>query len=305
MGSIQYCMNVNDKQSKDLKEQSKNDDHVNVSKALSSSSGTRKLDRLGRTPSQNHPPVPSIYSLLSFQGTDAEKLLRKELLNSRSQRKLDDWKHFYIVSTGNVLSTAETTIGISRIPGGTALTTRTTNAVKLHRTTGRIRVRRSITGIGSVSPLLPTISIVFWRDKIPAQPGTAPAVFATDAVVPASDTAVFSGLGSAIAPQLMVRNPNTTEDYHIYVRRHHYLGDQNYGFTTPGTPVGIATPHDWNFEFEIYYHEAQQQYATYSTTAACVNDIYFTYVQDTTTTNQGYTTTLDYTFDTEFRDVQD
>lgn len=284
---------------------SKDDDYFVVPKEDAKTTKGGKL--VGQSPplGKEDPRVSRLYPLLSIQG-DPAKIIRDELLASRSHSKgIDEWKHFY-VNGGTQPSTTETSIAYCRVVGGTASNSRTTNTIHLHRTVVRLQLYRNPTGVSTAATvLLPTLTMLHWVDKIPATPGSVPTIYGTDANPPASDTLMFSKLGNATQPpQLCVRNPLTKEDYHVYKHDVHFCGDQNYTFVVPATPTGIATPHIWNFEYVIDYNGRQQQYAAYNSSAPCINDLYFTFILDAALTNQGYTLNMVYTFDTEFKDVQ-
>jgi len=83
-----------------------------------------------------------------------------------------------MVSTPQVLVSTETSVPLCRVVGGTASNTRTTNTIAVKGSTIRFLVRREPTGTGTVPALVPTITFVVWRDKIPATVGAIPTILA-------------------------------------------------------------------------------------------------------------------------------
>lgn len=133
-------------------------------------------------------------------------------------------------------------------------------------------------------------------------------MYGTDANPPASTTLMFSRLGNAdpIYNAIAVRNPVTALDYHIYEVHHHKLVAQStYDFTTPASGFGIPAPERWHFEYKLDLHKVRQDYASYTATDPDVNALYFTYVLDTSMTNQNYEDQVNVSIDTEFEDLQD
>lgn len=239
----------------------------------------------------------------------AFQTLRKELLLSknRGSNAVAESKHYYLVDASNA-TTTEKTLCLCKLTGGTATNTRTTNTVAVKHSTIRISIRRVANAPSTVVGYQPIITFVFWRDKIPSTVGTAPTLYGTDALPPASTTLMFSRLGDADAAYnpLAVRNPITALDYHIYQVHHHCLNSEaTYDFTTPATGYGMPSPQRWKFEYKIDLHDVRQDYATYAATDPDVNALYMTYVLDSSVTSQGYDDQVHVTVDTEFEDLQD
>lgn len=253
----------------------------------------------------------SLAAKLGLVGPADEAVVRRMLLLQRSfgssAEKSAERKHYYTVG-GFALASAETTLPLSRIIGGTASNTRTTNTVRLHRCNFRMSIFRQPTGTSSVAAGTPILRWVIWRDKIPATPGTAPTLWGTDANPPASTTLMFSRLGSAnvVHNQTAVFNPVTALDYHVYETGHMDLNDKaTYDFVTPATAFGLPAPQKWFFHKEFSLHNVVQNYASYTATAADVNDVYITFITDFDYSNQGYGDNTSYSSDLEFEDMQD
>jgi len=243
----------------------------------------------------------------SKEGSDqAQAIIRKELLLARSLKSSiasAEAKHYYGIDTASVGST-ETSVPLCRVVGGTASNTRTTNTIAVKGSTIRFLVRREPTGTGTVPALVPTITFVVWRDKIPATVGAIPTILGTDANPPASTTLMLSRLGSASVTynSVAVRNPVTDLDYHIYDVRHFELNPENYDYVTPASAYGLPAPKIFRFEFKYDFHRVKQIYATYAATDPDVNAIYFTFYSNMNYTGQGYVDTASWTVDTEFED---
>lgn len=256
------------------------------------------------------PTKLSFATALGVQSADAA-LIRQLLLKQRgglgSTEKSAERKHYYIVGQF-ALGNPETTLPLARIIGGTASNTRLTNTVKLVKLRMRFSVARTPTGPSVAPARSPIMRYLYWRDKIPATPGTAPTLWGTDSNPPSSNTLMFSRLGSAavVHNATAVFNPITALDYHVYEARTHELNDRStFDFTTPATAYGVAAPQKWMFDHEIHLHNVRQNYAAFASTAADVNDIYFTAICDDDYSLLGYLDYLTYTVDLEFEDVQD
>jgi len=126
--------------------------------------------------------------------------------------------------------------------------------------------RREPTGTGTVPALVPTITFVVWRDKIPATVGAIPTILGTDANPPASTTLMLSRLGSASVTynSVAVRNPVTDLDYHIYDVRHFELNPENYDYVTPASAYGLPAPKFLDLSLSMIFTVFKQIYATYA-----------------------------------------
>lgn len=253
---------------------------------------------------------PLLASLVNPDPIQTQAILRKELLLARSfkgsQIHSAESKHYYGIDTQTILST-EISIPICRVVGGTASNTRTTNTIRLKGTKLRFLCRRTPTATGSAAALVPTLTFVIWRDKIPATVGSIPTILGTDANPPASTTLMLSRLGQAgvVYNSVAVRNPITDLDYHIYEVHHKDLVPENYDFVTPASAFGLPAPQVWKFDFHLDLHRVVQTYASYTATDPDVNAVYCTFYSNLDYTGQGYTDILSWTVDTEFEDVQD
>lgn len=277
--------------------------------AFGSKGGSRFLDRkLGLD--EVDMGKQKVNTILSLAGdpSEAQSILRKELLlersfGSKAMGTAED-KHYY--ATARITITpAEQTIPLCRVTGGTATNTRTTNAIAVKGFKFRYILRRIGATGSTTAPREPTLTLVFWRDKIPATVGTAPTIIGTDANPPASTTLMFSRLGSADerTNAVAIRNPVTALDYHIYEVRHHQTNpaDMLVNSTSSVTSGPISHRH----ECVIDTHRVSQIYATYAATAPDVNDLYMTIYSDIDYTNIGYLDELEYSIDTEFEDIGD
>lgn len=284
---------------------------------ISKESGTLSMGppkvhtKLARLASQTTDTTKDLLAIcgLAKQGNE-EADIRRLLLKQRSlgsTEKSAERKHFYAIS-GFGLAPAETTIPICRVVNGTSSDQRLTNTIGVKHVTARFVIQRLPTGPSTVAAANPVLRYIFWRDKIPATPGTAPTILATDTLPPTSATCIFSRLGNSnvIHNSTAVFNPVTAMDYHIYEVRTVPLNDKStYDYTTPATAFGLAAPQKWHIEHKINLNNVRQNYATPAATAPDVNDLYFTAFVDMDYSTQGYQDYLDYTFDTEFEDLQD
>lgn len=251
---------------------------------------------------------PALVSKLADTPDQAQQILRKELLLARSGRSsvmgTTEDKHYYNQSRTN-FSDTEATIPLCRVTGGTATNTRTTNAIAVKGFKFRYVIRRIGTATGSVIPRDPILTLVFWRDKIPATVGTPPTILGTDANPPASTTLMFSRLGTSDTRMnsIAIKNPVTALDYHIYEIHHHNSNQADWYIDTSAKTS--AGPHSVHREVFIDTHRVAQIYATYAATAPDVNDLYCTIYSDIDYTNVGFVDEIEYSIDTEFEDIGD
>lgn len=249
-----------------------------------------------------------VKALPSMVGSpDAITLLRDALVEERSrghESKLNSFKHFYVVGSGDA-SLTQTAVLLFSPSQGSGTSNRLTNDVRLHRITCRIRIVRNSTAPGTTQYTVPTISLVIGRTKVPTTPGTVATIHGTGANPPTSSTAIYDGLGTFNVPSLMIRNPNTADLYHVYHNEHVIMNDENFQYTTAATAYGISSPKSRLFEKQIDLHGLENCFVSSGNTDTLINQLWFVFRSDMSYTNQGFTDTVQYTFDTEFRDVQD
>lgn len=237
---------------------------------------------------------------------DSAQILRNTLIAERSrghESKLNSFKHFYVVGS-SAAGTTETAVILFNPAQGTGTSNRLTNDVRLHRITCRIRISRNITTVGTAAIVAPTVSLVIGRTKVPSSPGAVATIFGTGANPPSSSSTIYDGLASAIVP-LMVRNINTADMYHVYKHFTHCRSLDNFQYTTAGSLFGIDVPHQTDHVFELDLHKLEQTFVTPGNTDTLINQLWFVFRSDIAYTNLGFNDTISYTFDTEFKDVQD
>lgn len=250
------------------------------------------------------------YKLVQCQDPDeAQAILRRQLLlqkSLKSQIASAEAKHYYAADSFS-LSTTENSFSLCRVVGGTATNTRTTNTIAVKGTKIRFHIRRDPTGTSTEAGRMPIITIIVWRDKIPASVGSIPTVIGTDTNPPSSTTLMMSRLGKTDASfnSVAVRNPVTDLDYHIYDVKHLELNPENYDYVTPATALGLPAPKCWRLQYEFDFHRVKQIYGTYAATDPDVNALYCTVYSDYIPTNQGFTESVIYTVDSEFEDEGD
>lgn len=261
------------------------------------------------------PRMEEIYSRVACMADPKEQELyiRQQLLLSRSypgEIESLQCKRYYASINNQQLSTTEQSLHLC-IPGsGSALNQRLTNVVKAKKCVIRFALYRVGASTGTViATPTPILSVIVWRNKIPAAPGTIPSIFALDANPPVSATAMFSGLGigsGGPTKPLFVRNPVTLLDYHLYHRRDFTLNDEaTFDYVTPATGLGIPAPRAWHHQIDVDFHKADVIFSASGSNAPEINDLCVTFVANTDYTNYGFTDQLYVTTDTEFEDVQD
>lgn len=240
-------------------------------------------------------------------------IIRKLILDERnrglkSTAQSADRKHWY--QSANIsIGSVEQTLALSRIIGGTSSSQRLTNTVGLKHLTFRGYVERQpqpnlLVTAGARTPI---IKYLFWRDKVPATPGTAPAILGTDTNPPSSTSLILSRLGQTDTAynSIAVFNPVTALEYHIYGVHTINANADNYQILGIGVVTAQALPQKWHFEHKLNLGEVRQMYANQGATAPDVNDIYFTIYSDMSYTGQGFFDNVIVTSDMEYEDLQD
>lgn len=250
---------------------------------------------------------------------DAESVLRQAIVAERSrghESKLSHYKHFYVTGSGTV-TTSEQSVQLFTAVQGSGINNRLTNRVKLHRITCRIRFVRAYSATATTAYFPPTVSIIIGRTKVPASigvvlspiwnPTSNPPVSGTGANPPVSSTSIYDSAGATGAtgniPSTMVRNVNTADMYHIYYDKHLIYNQTSMGLA--GTGIGQVVPEVHLHTFQIDLHGLDQMFISSGNNGTVINQLWFAFRGDTDYTGLGFTDSLYYSFDTEFRDVQD
>lgn len=281
-------------------------------KGLGASPGQRLAVPDSKSASSKHDEVlrarAGVAATLGVITPNDASVIRQLLLKQRSgTEKSAERKHIYTQGQF-ALGVSETTIPLCRVVGGTAVNTRLTNTIAVRHVTFRFSISRSPSGPSTVAAQQPIMRYLFWRDKIPASPGSAPTILGTDTNPPSSGTLILSRLGSAnpIDSAIAVFNPITAMDYHVYECKSMCLNDKStYDYVTPATAFGVVAPQKWHFDVRLDMHKVKQNYPAYTSTAPDVNDLYFTAFSDMDYSTQGFLDYLTYSVDTEFEDLQD
>lgn len=254
--------------------------------------------------------LPKVVSAKSISEIDSQ--LRDELLREREKGRhegtLAEYKHFYAIAATAGISFTETSVPLANPGGGTSVSSRTGNTIGYRRSTVRIKYEAVAAGLSTTTPRPFKLHLLFWRDKVPATPGTAPTIKGTDTNPPISTTFIFSrlGQGSAAYDALLVRNPITEDSYHIYHYSSHEVNMAQGSFRPTDTADGdgVTASKVLYKEIEIPLHGVQQIYPNYASTASETNNLWFTYWADVDITGMGFTHDFSYSIDTEFYDIQ-
>lgn len=242
------------------------------------------------------------------------------LMSRRKHPDITDYKHFYQLV--NPAPPAFGTSGTERylplcaIAGGIGLNNRLTNKIRVHRSIIRLWVAIQPLSVSTQAPVWPTITMMVFREKVPAVLGTPILMYATGANPPINTNTIMDRLGqvqSVANDEVAIRAPVNSDKYVMHLMRKINLREV-LGHLTP-SPAG-ALQNAWNtpfsaktFEFDIPWSGTEVQYNEQSQVSATINALWVNlridYAGGANDTANGFRTDYVMTTDTEFTDVQD
>lgn len=256
------------------------------------------------------------------QKLSAEALLLEQRFLSQRREKNDpsDYKHFYVLSANAVnpwtVSGQQNAAQICSPALGTGVNQRIGNTIALIGARIRVTILLQPTAVSTQNPVWPEITIMLIRDKLPITPGTLPVLYADDTNPPSSQTALFSRLGVAQAPQndrAAVINPSAYNRYHVYHISHHMTSDMarsDAQVTSVANPLlSVANTRTKQIDLYIPLHKVQVVFPGFASTNPIQNSVFFVmrcdYASAVVDAANGFYPTYTYSIDTKFCDVQE
>lgn len=251
---------------------------------------------------------------------EAQLLEQKFLAQRREKNDPSDYKHFYVLNPFLVnpwtASGQQNAYPICIPALGTGVNQRIGNVIALISARVRISIILTPTGVSTQNPVWPEITLMMIRDKLPITPGTLPALYADDTNPPSSQTALFSRLGLAQAPQndrTAVINPSAYNRYHLYHISHHMtsdIGKQDIQTTSVTNPVNSTiNVRTKQIDLEIPLHKVQVVFPGFASVNPIQNAVYFVmrcdYASAALDTANGFFPTYTMSVDTKYCDVQE
>lgn len=217
-------------------------------------------------------------------------------------KNINDFKHYYVVATGQTVPNGTVTNNaLTNVSSGAASNNRASDVLKGKTLTLTFSLWRQYTGDVDTQAVPPTIRFYVWRDKVPATPGTATATLATDANPPASNVIMWSRVGSSsiLFNSCAILNPDTVHRYHIYKTEQREFGHKDTiynGTTVEGNAYKVH--HRWHFDL----NDVEVSYTGTASSDPMINPIYFSYFSDFDYTSVNFTDTIKFVSDFKFED---
>ena len=260
-------------------------------------------------------------------GADGERVepvitVAEELyLRSLSRRSdITDYKHYYqFVNPSNPPFTAsggERYLPLLPVVAGVNLNNRLTNKIRAHRSIIRLWLAIVPNAIGTQAPIWPTVTLMVFREKLPAIIGVPINMYVTGANPPINTNTIMDRLGvvqSVAADAVAIRAPINVDKYVMKLMKHIDTRDTLGEITS--APATAIQP-NWNvpfgakkYEFDIPWDGTELQYNEATQGAASVNALWanlrIDYAGAANDTANGFQVQYNMSTDTEFTDVQD